>query len=107
MIKCSACSFDNLNGTRFCQRCGAGLKRRRGLSATGGGIIASLANPSMGLATFVGIQVDRNAAAHSSQRSKRAPVRVVPFRDGSWYCPDCGNLNSSYTQFCAECGRDF
>ena len=33
-------------------------------------------------------------------------IPAVPKKDGTWFCPDCGNKNIAYSMFCSECGRD-
>lgn len=61
-----------------------------------------MANPQMGLATFVGMQIDQNAA-----RPQRRRARVDPMEDGQWFCPDCGHLNRKFDLSCISCGREF
>lgn len=37
----------------------------------------------------------------------KAPVKIIPKDDGSWYCPDCGQHNEKSRRVCKGCGRDF
>lgn len=103
-MKCSFCRFKNAKGTHFCQRCRKALRGRRFLSSTQGGVIASMANPALGLATFVGMQIDQTSK--STVRRQRS-VKVSPLKDGRWYCPDCGCLNRKFDIYCSGCGREF
>ena len=38
---------------------------------------------------------------------KKTLVKVIPLKDGRWYCPECGELNSRQSKICYGCGRDF
>lgn len=106
-IKCKKCRFHNLEGTTYCQNCGSLLKSKRGFSLLAGGMFASITRRGASLAPLTAIAVE-NQSQSMAQKARHAKplVKVIPLKNGSWYCPDCGQRNISHS-ICHGCGREF
>ena len=101
MVLCEKCSFENYDGTKFCQKCGEKLSYKKSIkkflkNANLNGL-AGMGMKGVSLAPLAG----KNTTIKKSNH-----VKTVALEDGSWYCPDCGKHNSPFTSFCSGCGRD-
>lgn len=105
MVKCKKCSFENYDGTKFCQGCGEKLPRKGALNFNG---VAGNGMKGASIAPLAAMSAEKSGrqefAASGSKSSQR--VKTVPLRDGSWFCPDCGEHNKPSQMFCNGCGRD-
>lgn len=109
-MKCSNCTFDNVDGTRYCQRCGTKLKIRVPLFDFGwknSRYSAGAGQKGSSMAPLGAMAVEKQANSLGNVKNSKNLVKVHPLKDGSWYCPDCGELNAKYTLNCKGCGRDF
>lgn len=106
--KCKNCGFANLDGTNYCQKCGKQIKKTNKLSLTDGGLLANLSNKGFSLAPITAIAIEGQGKEMTGQTDRHKPlVKVVPLKDGRWYCPDCGKLNQKINKYCYDCGRDY
>jgi predicted amidophosphoribosyltransferase len=104
MILCKKCSFENYDGTRFCQRCGKKLSHRGSFNLSG---LAGMGMKGVSIAPLAARTVEAQATEEfKNSKISTAYVKTVPLEDGSWYCLNCGKYNSSFTLFCSGCGRD-
>lgn len=106
---CPDCGHCNAEGVRYCQRCGHFIKpkwtlqnevrawRPQGLAGTG------LKDAS--IAPLYTVPVSDTSLAGGAAAVEPSACKVEPLPDGSWYCPDCGTLNSSAAAFCKNCGK--
>lgn len=109
MIICKNCGVENLDGTRFCQGCGRPLIPARHLFKNGNfKFLAGAGTKGSSIAPLVALSTERQAKELGGVLPRRKHmVKVVPLQNGSWYCPDCGQLNLPHALFCNSCGRDF
>lgn len=104
MVSCKKCGFENYDGTKFCQRCGEGLPCKRSMNLNG---IAGMGMKGVSIAPLVAGAVEEQSKKEFKNSVKGSKhVKTVPLEDGSWYCPDCGHHNNSFSIFCSGCGRD-
>lgn len=101
MVLCKKCKFENYDGTRFCQKCGAELPSRRSINLKG---IAGMGMKGVSAAPLAARTVEGQSEKLKSK--SKFHVKTVSLNDGSWYCPDCGQYNKSSAYFCSGCGRD-
>ena len=102
-MKCKKCGFENLDGTRYCQRCGQAQKVKAPLFGDNVGFIAGAGSKGTSIAPLVAVQ-----SSGKTQEGNKvgARVKVNPMEDGRWYCPDCGEVNEKISKICKGCGRD-
>ena len=107
-MKCKHCEFDNLDGTKYCQRCGKKLSnhlidskwnKTKYLAGTG--------HKGSSLAPLGGMAIENQAKSLGGIITHKHLTKVCPLEDGSWYCPDCGEPNPKHSTFCKGCGRDY
>lgn len=104
MILCRKCKFENHDGTKFCQNCGAELSYKKSLNLKG---IAGMGMKGVSAAPLAARTVEGQANQLKNQSAKnKIHVKTLPLEDGSWYCPDCGEHNKASAYFCSGCGRD-
>lgn len=105
MVLCRKCNFQNYDGTKFCQKCGEKLPCKSFLNLNG---IAGMGMKGVSIAPLGAKSVQNQAKEEFKDTGAKNSVHVktVPLEDGSWYCPDCGEYNSSFALFCSGCGRD-
>lgn len=107
-MKCKYCEFENLDGTNYCQRCGKKLTRSLGHSKwKKQKYLAGNGTRGSSLAPLGGIAIENQAKSLGGILTHKHLVKVSPLENGSWYCPDCGELNAKYSRFCKGCGRDY
>lgn len=108
--KCGKCSFENLEHTAYCQRCGTKLRQKKTL----GRLLKSLDLKDIAGAGAKGVSAAPMAGRVIEDQAKEVSVpggmpakkaKVLPLDDGSWFCPDCGEHNRTGTAFCKGCGR--
>lgn len=104
MILCKKCSFKNYDGTKFCQRCGERLPYKKLFNLNG---IAGMGMRGVSIAPLAAKAVKKHADQEFNNTTIRSSVRAktVPMKDDSWYCPDCGQYNDSFTLFCSGCNK--
>jgi len=107
MINCKKCNFGNINGTRFCQNCGNILTQKKRLldslnlsSLAGMGLKDSSIAPLFTEDFLKKLSTSQIDPIHDQNK-----IPVIPKKDGSWFCPDCGAKNGKYAIFCNDCGR--
>lgn len=110
MIKCNYCKFENLNDTRYCQKCGKRLSGHTSL--LGWKALQPLAGTGArgtSIAPIAALTIDEQAQELGVDKSPAnvQRVNVIPLPDGSWFCPECGDHNKPYSRICSGCGRDF
>lgn len=97
-MKCGKCSFSNSQGSRYCQHCGTRLYVRSGRIArehvsetrTVEGVRAQ------------GIAIAPLAKRHRNTSDRIMPqISITPHKDGTWFCPLCGDKNSEIS--CKSC----
>lgn len=109
MNKCKKCGEFNEKGVRFCQNCGAQIVPKRkffdrdnfklwaGFNVKGGSI-----------APLACLGIEKQAEKELGKVSTIPQLaHVKPKGDGSWFCPDCGELNNTHARTCKGCGRDY
>jgi len=101
MILCKKCNFENYDGTRFCQKCGAELTSKRLFDLKG---IAGLGMKGVSAAPLAARTIEGQSKEFKNK--SKVYVKTQPLNDGSWYCPDCGQYNKVSSYFCSGCGRD-
>lgn len=108
-MKCKNCNFKNLDGTKYCQRCGRSLKTKRPplFSWKDTKVYAGLGHWGSSIAPLGAMKIENTASELGGVTKRSNLVKVQPLEDGSWYCPDCGTKNNPRTMFCKGCGRDF
>lgn len=96
------------DGTRYCQNCGAEIKYGSTLPLRWGGAMAGASNRGFSLGALAGTAIENQAKeTFKDYKKNRVLVKVIPRADGTWYCPDCGQMNKARAGFCSGCGRDF
>ncbi len=108
-MKCKICKAENLPGTHYCQNCGGKLKVKNsgGLLWEKGKAFAGLGHKGSSIAPLGAMAVENQGKEFGEMTFRKNLVKVCPKKDGSWYCPDCGELNEQYKNFCKNCGRDY
>ncbi|TGY91474.1 hypothetical protein E5329_20835 [Petralouisia muris] len=108
-MKCKICSAENLEGTRYCQSCGEPLKESVsiGFPWKHGKAYAGLGHKGSSIAPLGAMAIERQGKELEPGNAHKNLVKVCPCQDGTWYCPDCGELNQQYKNFCKNCGRDY
>lgn len=115
---CKNCSAWNDDRANFCSRCGGELYKSTLVTSPVAPYVAPAAIPTSGVRTFSGIgngylQSALIRTSNVSEASPRSdtyhsyPTRAKPRlrRDGSWICPDCGELNGHEKLYCTSCGK--
>ncbi|MDO4454301.1 MAG: zinc ribbon domain-containing protein [Eubacteriales bacterium] len=109
-MKCAKCSFENSAGTTYCQNCGAHLKtKQKFFQWRDMKYLCGLTHRGVSIAPLGAMAVENQGKSLECPTSnpRKSFVKVQPRQDGTWYCPDCGELNQKYSQICKGCGRDF
>lgn len=106
-MKCKNCSFENIIGTNYCQNCGAKLKKKHFFQFSNTKYIAGMGHKGSSIAPLGVMSIENQTKDLGEHVLQKHLVKVCPRNDGSWFCPDCGELNPKYSQFCKRCGRDF
>ena len=109
MRVCKQCGLKNEENVRYCQKCGAKLEcrvrlfQKENFKLWGG---FNMKGISIAPLACMGI---KNEAERELGKVSKIPklAHVKPREDGSWFCPDCGDLNARFTKKCKGCGRDF
>lgn len=100
---CKNCGFENLEGTNYCQKCGKKLSKSF-IKQLNFGSVSGAGAKGVSIAPIVSKTIESQADEIKVKKKQR--VKVIPLKDGSWYCPDCGQLNKSHSLYCKSCGRD-
>lgn len=107
-LKCTICSYENPEQSKYCQHCGTELKRRHkfGLGNESRTIAGTGARGSS-IAPLGGLAVESQAAEMAAGKIKNKFPRIIikPLEDGTWYCPLCGDKNIGQN-ICKGCGFD-
>ena len=107
-MKCELCLYENVDGTRYCQRCGKLLKTKPALFAWGKTKHwAGTGQKGTNMAPLGAMAVEKQAEELGKVTVSKMVVKVFPLEAGRWYCPDCGELNGKSALTCKGCGRDF
>lgn len=112
-MRCIHCRTENVEGTTYCQNCGAKMavkvSLRESLRLWGNKkAFAGMGIRGTSIAPLAAMSIEKSGEWLENQKKKgKKLVPVRPLEDGSWYCPDCGELNQKHTTFCKGCGRDF
>lgn len=110
MKKCKTCSKENYDGASYCQFCGSKLPKKPIISIGKRNTASSLAGTGTrgsSLAPLGMMSIENSAKELGEVTVVSNLIKIQPLQDGSWYCPDCGELNHSFTFSCKGCGRDF
>mgnify|MGYP001425818139 FL=1 len=57
------------------------------------------------IAPLFGIDLDKKNMQDKGETNKRVK-KSYSLKDGSWYCPYCGNKNKVTQFFCVDCLRE-
>lgn len=57
------------------------------------------------LAPLGAMAIEEQAKELGPVTTHKSFVKVCPMVDGTWYCPDCGELNKKGSNFCKGCER--
>lgn len=107
-MKCKKCGFENLFGTKYCQRCGEVVKvKKRFWNSKNTKYAAGAGQKGVSLAPLGAMAIEEQAKELGPVTTHKNLVKVCPMVDGTWYCPDCGELNRKDSNFCKGCGRDY
>lgn len=108
-MKCQTCGAENSEGTHYCQNCGGKLKVKVSgrFSWEHGTAFAGLGHKGSSIAPLGAMAIENQGKDLGKITVRKNLVKVCPRKDGSWYCPDCGELNEKYKNFCRNCGRDY
>lgn len=109
MNTCKKCCTTNEAGVKYCQQCGSEIVMKKsffkienfklwaGFNVKGGSI-----------APLACMGIEKQAEKELGKVSTIPHLtHVRPKEDGSWFCPDCGELNPAHARNCKGCGRDF
>ena len=115
---CKKCSAWNDDSAKFCSKCGGELYKSTMVTSPIHGRVAPTAIPTSGVRAFSGIgngylQSVVNSTLSTSEAAARSDTyhsypthaRIIPRSDGTWICPDCGELNGHEKLYCTGCGR--
>jgi predicted amidophosphoribosyltransferase len=104
-ILCKNCGFENLEGTNYCQKCGKKLiVKNKFIKSLDFGSVSGTGAKGVSVAPLAAKAISNEAG--KIKQNKNKIVKVIPLKDGSWHCPDCGQLNKPYSLYCKGCGRD-
>ncbi len=107
MKNCKNCNFENLYGTKYCQKCGEKLKiSNKIFYFQNGKFLAGAGTRGSSLAPLAMMSTQNTASTLGPVTTTSNLVKVVPLEDSSWYCPDCGEHNIPHSFYCKGCGRD-
>lgn len=112
--RCKACHHENQENAHFCTECGAQLEEEE--KGSGSFLTHSFAaNPNNNMQYARGFNpsalVDSELLEHTmtedgiGMEQKTIDTRVEKKENGDWYCPDCGEENTSGHMCCKGCGR--
>lgn len=109
MIQCKKCKFENYDKTRYCQQCGEALHKSHSLKVLvksfNIGSIAGIGAKGVSIAPISAMKNEQAKRPISSENSRNDKIQVIPLKDGTWFCPYCGNHNQQYELFCKNCGK--
>ena len=101
-MKCSVCGSENLEGSAYCEDCGARLPQ--GMPAvTQEAPAVPLAAPQPAPASLPA-PVPESVPAPMPQPTPSAPVPGAEAVSGTVRCAACGAENPSYEAYCEDCG---
>ena len=104
---CKKCNFENYDGTKYCQKCGGSIPRKKPLfSFENGKFLAGWGGKGIITAPLIGMAVEGHANRYRDDKVHISTVPVIPLENGDWYCPECGQYNLKKDIFCKGCGRD-
>lgn len=108
-MECRICGMENLDGTHYCQTCGSRLKQKAfgGIPWKNAKAFAGLGHKGPSIAPLGAMAIESQSKELGEVTARKTLVKVCPRKDGTWYCPDCGELNGQYKNFCKNCGRDY
>ncbi len=108
-MKCKICGVENLDGTRYCQNCGSKLEQKLSdkLPWKNAKVYAGLGHKGSSIAPLGAMAIEKQSRELGEVTKHENLIKVCPRPDGTWYCPDCGELNEQYKTFCKNCGRDY
>lgn len=109
MNKCRECNFENGENVMYCQNCGTKLMVKKALfQKENAKLWAGFNMKGNSIAPLACMGIENQAERELGKVSTIPKLaRVQPREDGSWFCPDCGELNIAYSKNCKGCGRDF
>lgn len=108
-MECNICGMENLDGTHYCQGCGCKLKKKTfgGFPWKSAKAFTGLGHKGSSIAPLGAMAIENQSKELGKVTVHKTLVKVCPREDGTWYCPDCGELNGQYKNFCKNCGRDY
>jgi DNA-directed RNA polymerase subunit M/transcription elongation factor TFIIS len=95
-MKCASCGFENRQGVKFCENCGATLvAEQEPPQSTGRPRIC----PNCGAEVRPAVKFCENCGAPLA-------IEQEPIRSTEWarFCPNCGAAIKPYVKVCQECG---
>lgn len=115
---CKNCNAYNDSRANFCAQCGGELYESTLVTSPIVGSVTATNAPTSGIRAFSGIgngylqsaamrvrnsieDSPRSDTYHSHPTRARAYIR----KNGTWICPDCGELNGHEKLYCTSCGR--
>lgn len=104
MIVCNNCNFENDKSAKYCQNCGHLLNHKnitRLLKSFDLGIISGTGSKGVSIAPLIGISLDKNKDIDNYEKVKKKHS----LKDGSWFCPYCGEKNKINNLFCKNCSK--
>lgn len=115
---CKNCHAYNDSRANFCTKCGGELYQSTLVTSPIVGRLTATNAPTMGIRVFSGMgngylqsavmrvtnsfeESPRSDAYHTHTTGAKAHLR----KDGTWICPDCGELNGHEKLWCGGCGK--
>lgn len=115
---CKNCRAWNDSRANFCSRCGGELYESTLVTSPIADRVTATSAPTSGVRAFSGIgngylQSAVNYFTNASEARPRSDAyhtyptgaKVSLRKNGSWICPDCGELNGHEKLFCPACGK--
>lgn len=115
---CKNCNAWNDSSANFCAQCGGELYESTLVTSPNTDRVTATYAPTAGIRVFSGFgngyvqsaamnvlnsveQTPRSDAYHSYPTRAKAYLR----KNGTWICPDCGELNGHEKLYCTSCGK--
>ena len=115
---CKNCSAWNDSSANFCSQCGGELYKSTIVTSPNAERITATNAPTSGIRAFSGIgngylhsaamsAINSGSAEPRSDAYHRHPTRAKAYlrKNGTWICPDCGELNGHEKLYCTSCGK--
>lgn len=102
------CNYNNIFGTKYCQRCGSFLKESSTIFQwKNTGLLSGTGHKGSSLAPLGAMAISNQSHDLGPVTETKNLVKVQPLDSGHWYCPECGEYNLPHTYLCKGCGRDY